>query len=235
MTQNRDSMELMERGEKNLFLAASTDSPHASAAADSVPTASAAAFLSEDEARRLSQEISYRLQRVASAITEAAYALKRFISGRGWIALGYRSLNAWREANIGEREYWNVRNAIRLLDAGVPPEAIARMPITSIQMIVEKTAATHVVGSGNYRGGADNVRARFLQTCGRDMRRRKTASGNKSFQVIRHQFDPSRVCGTAQCLRPNSRVRKHRSRKSRQSAWSFCRPLASTADQGSTE
>lgn len=92
--------------------------------------------LSKSEAAKLRDGILEDIRSVEGRMIAAAIKLDKFVRGQGWTPLGYDSLSAWRDAEIETREFYNLRNVGRLLEAGIEPEAVEKMRLTNINTMV---------------------------------------------------------------------------------------------------
>lgn len=94
--------------------------------------------LSKEEAGKLRDGILDDLAQSASRQIEAALKFRRFVVGRGWEALGYESLTAWREAEVRFGEFYKLRRIAELIAAGVAEK--------DIRAIVAARRATNLDG-----------------------------------------------------------------------------------------
>lgn len=92
----------------------------------------------KDEALRLQEGIKQLLRVTGASLVEAAIQLDAFKKRRGWEALGYQSMTAWRTVELQASEFYTLRDVTKLLDAGVPSEIVNKMPVTNIQVLTRK-------------------------------------------------------------------------------------------------
>lgn len=94
--------------------------------------ASQVAPLCKADAVKLNSEIKSGFKSYMRERAKTAEKLNEFIVGKGWLALGYQNMTDWREKEIGEGEFYYLRNMLKLLSEGVPPSVAERIPITNI-------------------------------------------------------------------------------------------------------
>lgn len=90
------------------------------------------------EAEKTQAEIISDLKSADKSLVAAALKLDKFVRGKGWIVLGYRNMNDWREKEIPFSDFYNLRNVQYLLSEGVPAETIEKMPLTNINVMARQ-------------------------------------------------------------------------------------------------
>lgn len=88
--------------------------------------------LSHKEAEALQGQIKEGFKLWERNVISTAAAVDKFRRGRGWIALGYQNMTEWREKEIGYADFYYLRNVQKLLEEGVPAEAVEKMRVTNI-------------------------------------------------------------------------------------------------------
>lgn len=94
--------------------------------------------MSKPEAQKTQAGIIEDLKSADKSLVAAALKLGKFVTGKGWVALGYQNMTDWREKEIPFSDFYNLRNVQRLLAAGVPAERIERMPLTNINTMARQ-------------------------------------------------------------------------------------------------
>jgi hypothetical protein len=89
-------------------------------------------------ARKISDELGKLFHAAEKSLVQAAILLDKFIRGQGWKALGYKTMTLWREKEIPFSDFYNYRNAMKLLEAGVPAEQVEKIPLTNMNVITRQ-------------------------------------------------------------------------------------------------
>lgn len=92
--------------------------------------------LSRKSAEALQSAIFADFDSADKNLIAGARKLHAFILGNGWRALGYESMTAWRIQEVDARKFYGLKNVMKLLEAGVPPERVERMKLTNIDTLV---------------------------------------------------------------------------------------------------
>lgn len=95
-------------------------------------------LLSAPEAQALEDGMKADLLSAEKSVIEFAKKLDVFVRGEGWKARGYKGLTEWREKEMPFSEFYNARNVMKLLAAGVPAERIEKIPLTNINTMARQ-------------------------------------------------------------------------------------------------
>jgi hypothetical protein len=141
-------------------------------------------LLSREAALSLQEEIRDSFRLAENLLVEAAIKLKQFLDGRGWAALGYATMTAWREAEFNFTQFYNARSVILLLEAGVSEKTVRHMPVGNVGSI------THLLPEKYWKDPAWQQRAIDMGT--RDFanlaRAEATQAGTAPEEVFRRGF-----------------------------------------------
>ena len=99
------------------------------------PTAS---LLDKAGAVALRDALLEDLHAAEHSLVAAALKLGKFRAGKGWLALGYETMTAWREREMNFSEFYKLAHVAWLLDAGVPAEAVEKMKLSNVDAMVRQ-------------------------------------------------------------------------------------------------
>jgi len=96
------------------------------------------ALLSRAEAAELDAGIDKDMQSANKSLIAMAIKLDQFKAGQGWKALGFLTMNEWREKKMNFSTFYNATAAMKLLNAGVPAKQVESLSLTNMNEIVRK-------------------------------------------------------------------------------------------------
>jgi hypothetical protein len=120
-------------------------------------------MMSKSDAQKTQAEIISDLKSADHCLVSAALKLDKFVRGKGWVALGYKNMNDWREKEIDFADFYNLRNVQYLLAEGVPAEAIEKMPLTNINTMARQLPPSKWVEKSWQKAAIELPVARFTE------------------------------------------------------------------------